>query len=84
MSVTTAPLATCAPRGAMGSADGEPDDGRDCGAEDWTGTSAGCWLMAPFFRAKGWSGASERAVGEGSLPLGRAALPGGVTERFIA
>lgn len=52
-------------------------------AEDWTGTSAGCWLMAPFFRAKGWSGASERAVGEGSLPLGRAALPGGVTERFI-
>ncbi|GGT23662.1 hypothetical protein GCM10010222_76860 [Streptomyces tanashiensis] len=54
-------------------------DGTDGVAEDWTGTSAGCWLMAPFFRAKGWSGASERAVGEGSLPLGRAD-----TERFIA
>ncbi|GGY58123.1 hypothetical protein GCM10010299_75790 [Streptomyces tanashiensis] len=54
-------------------------EGTDGVAEDWTGTSAGCWLMAPFFRAKGWSGASERAVGEGSLPLGRAD-----TERFIA
>ncbi|GGV98164.1 hypothetical protein GCM10010230_21170 [Streptomyces narbonensis] len=53
-------------------------------AEDWTGTSAGCWLMAPFFRAKRSSCASERAVGEGSLPLGRTALPGLITDRFIA
>lgn len=51
----------------------------DAFADGWTGTSAGCWLMVPFFRAKGWWGASERAVGEGSLPLGRAG-----TERFIA
>ncbi|GHG30855.1 hypothetical protein GCM10018791_54400 [Streptomyces zaomyceticus] len=60
----------------------EPEEGADgvVGvAEDWTGTSAGCWLMAPFFRANGWWGASERAVGEGSLPLGRAD-----TDRFIA
>ncbi|GAA3393021.1 hypothetical protein GCM10017752_32390 [Streptomyces roseoviridis] len=56
--------------------------------DDWTGTSAGCWLMAPFFRAKGSVGASERAVGEGSLPLGslpwERALAGADTERFIA
>ncbi|GAA3902481.1 hypothetical protein GCM10022244_10890 [Streptomyces gulbargensis] len=62
----------------------EPTDGcADGAAEDWTGTSAGCWLMALFFRANGWSGASERAVVEGSLPLGRA-LKGAGTERFIA
>ncbi|GGT55400.1 hypothetical protein GCM10014713_56490 [Streptomyces purpureus] len=55
----------------------DPTDGWAAGcAEDWTGTSAGCWLMAPFFRAKGWSGASERAVVEGSLPLGRAGTAG--------
>ncbi|GHG20011.1 hypothetical protein SNE510_69190 [Streptomyces sp. NE5-10] len=67
----------------------EPRDGcGDAVAEVWTGTSAGCWLMDPFFRAKGSSGASERAVGEGSLPLG--SLPAGIpppdviTDRFIA
>lgn len=87
----TVPCTTCARWAVMEPRDGAaddvpdavpedvPDDGADGVAEDWTGTSAGCWLMAPFFRAKGWSGASERAVGEGSLPLGRAD-----TERFIA
>ncbi len=43
-----------------------PTDGWVGWADDgtcWaTGTSAGCWLIAPFFRAKDWSGASERAV----------------------
>ncbi|GGV15635.1 hypothetical protein GCM10010275_66340 [Streptomyces litmocidini] len=62
-----------------GAVDDASDDRAEGVAEDWTGTSAGCWLMAPFFRVKGWSGASERAVGEGSLPLGRTG-----TERFIA
>ncbi|GGY77982.1 hypothetical protein GCM10010363_68650 [Streptomyces omiyaensis] len=67
----------------------EPRDGcGDAVAEVWTGTSAGCWLMGPFFRVNGSSGASERAVGEGSLPLGsppgEITPPGVVTDRFIA
>jgi hypothetical protein len=33
--------------------DAFPDDFPDGAAGDWTGTSAGFWLMAPFFRAKG-------------------------------
>lgn len=50
----------------------EPTDGWGC----WTGTSAGCWLMNPFFRLEGVMGASERAGTGGIFPFGEAGTAG--------
>ncbi|GAA4777562.1 hypothetical protein GCM10023329_28240 [Streptomyces sanyensis] len=47
-------------------------DGWGC----WTGTSAGCWLMDPFFRVKRVTGASERAGARAFLPSGESGTAG--------